>query len=193
MVYPSQTMPLSGPDWVARFPSSDKVDDLSEPFRANIRLFLAALKAAHAKVVISATFRPPERAYLMHHSFRIARKGDDPAKIKALPGVDIQWVHETPLGAPDPVASKAAAEQMVQAYDVAFQPAFPSRHSDGEAIDMDIKWLKTLIIQTSDGSTTSIVSSPKNGAGNTELHKVGLSYGVKKFVRDKPHWSSDGT
>ena len=185
-------MSVSGPDWVAKFPPSTKVEDLVEPFRANVQRFLAALKAAGASVEIADTLRRPERGFLMHYSFRIARSGDDPAQIPPMAGLDIQWLHKTLTGAPDPANSKAAAEQMVVGYDIAFEPSLTSRHFVGKAIDMSIRWLNTLVIQTAAGVTTAITSSPKDGAVNPDLHKVGLSYGVIKLVSDRPHWSVDG-
>ena len=63
----------SGPAWVARFPGSASPDDCIEPFRSSLKAFLAALAAAGAQVDIAATFRPSERAYLMHWSWKIAK------------------------------------------------------------------------------------------------------------------------
>ena len=97
-----------------------------------------------------------ERGYLMHYSFRIARGGDDPANVPPMPGVDIQWLHKTRIGIPDLPASKTAAEQMVVAFDIAFEPSLTSRHIEGKAIDMRITWLNTLLIRTAAGVTTAI-------------------------------------
>src|SRR5713226_1497882 len=105
-------MPLSGIEWISKFPGSKSTDDLVEPFRAHAKNFIAALQAAHASVTVDDTFRPPERAYLMHYAFEIARKNLDPGAVPPKAGVDIQWVHTKTKGQPDLVASKAAAEQM---------------------------------------------------------------------------------
>ena len=175
-------MPISGPDWVRQFPQSNSVDDLADSFRDNVNRFLSALSDAGATVSIAATLRPPERAYLMHYSFLIARGGADPSAVPAMPGVDIQWNHDE---------AKAAAEAMVQAYDIVFRPALASRHTQGLAIDMDIAWQGALTIEYLHGATATIASLPRNG-GNSALQAVGNSYGVKKLATDPPHWSSDG-
>ena len=175
-------MPISGPDWVSQFPQSKSVDDLAEPFRDNVNRFLSALSDAGAAVSIAATLRPPERAYLMHYSFLIARGGADPSGVPAMPGVDIQWAHDE---------AKSAAEAMVRGYDIVFQPVLASRHTQGLAIDMDITWQGSLTIADAQGVTTTIASLPRSG-GNGALQAVGNSYGVKKLATDPPHWSSDG-
>src|SRR6516165_9395294 len=121
-------MPLSGPEWVVKFPTSRSVDDLTEPFRGKVRDFLTALKNAAATVTIADTLRRPERAYLMHFSFAVARENADPASVPAKAAVDIQWVHPTAR------ASRDAAETMVQGYGIVFKPALNSRHTEGNAI-----------------------------------------------------------
>jgi hypothetical protein len=175
-------MPISGPDWVSQFPQSKSVDDLAELFRENVNRFLSALSDSGASVSIAATLRPPERAYLMHYSFLIARAGADPGGVPAMPGVDIQWAHEE---------AKSAAEAMVPGYDIVFQPALNSRHAQGLAVDMDIAWQGSLTIADAQGVDTTIASLPRNGR-NGDLQAVGSSYGVKKLATDPPHWSSDG-
>jgi hypothetical protein len=184
-------VPLSGPSWVPLFPTSKKLTDLVAPFRDNATKFVGGLTAAGASVSIGDTLRPPQRAYLMHFSFAIARESLDPRTVPAMAGVDIQWVHKTPQGQPDLAASKSPAEQMVVGYGIVFKPALTSRHTEGKAIDMTISWQGDLKIANADGTTTTITSLPKNG-GNTDLHNVGSTYGVIKLVNDPPHWSSDG-
>jgi hypothetical protein len=185
-------MALSGASWVSQFPTGSSLDDLTEPFETNAKSFVSALRAASASVTINDTLRPPERAYLMHYSFAIAREGLDPATVPAMAGVDIQWVHTNTAGAADLAASKAAAGQMVQGYGIVFKPALGSRHTEGKAVDMDISWQGNLVIAKVDGSSQTISSSPRTGAGNSDLHAVGASYGVIKLLSDPPHWSSDG-
>jgi D-alanyl-D-alanine dipeptidase len=185
-------MPFSGPQWAKQFPTTSSTDALVEPFRGSVNRFLGALRAAGATVDIHDTLRPPERAYLMHYSFRIARQALDPSTVPAMAGVDIQWVHTDGQGAPDLPASKAAAEQMVGAYGIVFRPALTSRHTEGRAIDMTISWQGDLTIATAVGGQTTITTEPRTGAGNAALHGVGAAYGVCKLVTDAPHWSSDG-
>lgn len=185
-------MPLSGPIWVSQFSTSRSLEDLTEPFQTNAKRFISALKDAQATLTISDTLRPPQRAYLMHFSFVIAREGFDPASVPPMDGVDIQWVHLDSSGNVDPMASKNAAVQMVTGYGIVFKPVLNSRHTEGRALDMDISWQNDLVIAKADGSMQTISSDPKTGAGNTDLHQVGLSYGVQKLLSDHPHWSADG-
>lgn len=188
----SQGSELSGRSWVNRFSGSRSIDALTGSFRENIKMFLGALQAARATIIIADTLRPPERAYLMHFSFRIARESLDPAKVPSMPEVGIQWVHRDKNGLPDVVASRDAAEQMVQAFHIVYQPALKSRHTQGLAIDMNITWQGDLKIAAADMNQVVISSTPRDGAGNTTLHEIGASYGVIKLLKDAPHWSSDG-
>lgn len=184
-------MALSGKSWVAQFPTSRDVEDLVDPFRANLKAFLSALAKASATVVINATYRPAERAFLMHYAFRIAREGLSPAKVPAHANINIEWVHRYASGKINYTASRAAAEEMVQAYGIAFKPALTSQHTARKAIDMTISWTGTLAIADSSGKVVSISSSPASG-GNSELHAVGRTYNVVKLVSDPPHWSENG-
>jgi hypothetical protein len=128
----------------------------------------------------------------MHYSFRIAREGLDPATVPAVAGVNIQWVHTNAAGAADGAASRNAAEQMVQAYGIVFRPALGSRHTEGNAIDMDISWQGDLTISNAGGNTITITTTPRTGAANAALQGVGASYSVRKLASDPPHWSTDG-
>ena len=91
----------------------------------------------------------------MHFSFAIARNGVDPTTVPPLAGVDIQWVHPASPGVSSTQASKAAAEQMVPAYGIAFKPALGFRHTEGKAIDMSIAFNGNLVIIKADGSRAS--------------------------------------
>jgi D-alanyl-D-alanine dipeptidase len=184
-------MPLSGPTWVSQFPNSKSPDSLVEPFRTDVKGFLTALKNAGATVSIADTLRPPERAYLMHFAFSIARENLDPAAVPAKAGVDIQWVHPATPSVTSAKASQDAAEKMVQAYGIAFKPALGSRHTEGRAIDMSIAWIGDLVIAKADGTSITVTSAPRSG-DNSSLQHVGASYGVIKLVSDPPHWSNDG-
>ncbi len=181
------TPELSGAQWVARFPGSKSTDTLAPPFRTGVENFIAAMETASAVVTISATLRPPERAYLMHWSWMIAREGADPKDATPMAGVDILWDH----GNDD--ASKQAAEDMVQGYAIVKEPALSSRHTQGLAIDMTISWNGDLVITDQTGASTTIDSTPRSGM-NSDLIAVGATYGVIKatFAGDPPHWSNDG-
>lgn len=182
---------VSGADWVKQFPPSREVEDLASPFRENMKAFLGALTDAGATVSIATTFRPPERAYLMHYAYRIARERLDPRQVPARQGVDIEWVHRKANGEVDLIASRNAAEDMVDAYGIVYRPALNSQHTRGEAIDMTISWRGTLSIVDASGKIVAIKGTPRNGK-NALLHAVGETYGVKKLNSDPPHWSSDG-
>lgn len=186
----------SGAAWVAQFPTSNETTTLAEPFRNGTERFIAALRSAGAAVNISATLRPPERAYLMHWSWRIVH-GTAPAEVPARPGVEIDWQHRDSAGVPDPTAALAGAQAMVNGYGIAslgVPPALNSRHIQGNAIDMTITWVGTLNLANASGELVTIATQPRTGM-NAQLAAVGVTYGVYKFVggaADRPHWSADG-
>ena len=194
---PSPAREPSGRAWVARFPTSASVADCAQPFRDNHTAFLAALGAAGASVNIAATLRPRQRAYLMHWCWSIVKQKTDPRTIAPLDGVAIAWAHLDAQGNFDPIASVAAAEDMVEAYGMQglnVAPALQSNHISGTAVDMAISWNGSLTINKRDGSAVAIASLPRSGM-NPDLKTVGTSYGVIKFVggaSDMPHWSADG-
>jgi hypothetical protein len=181
----------SGIVWVERFPTGKSTDTLADGFRQKCEAFLAALGNAGATVSISATLRPPERAYLMHWSFVINTGEVDPEDVPPHAGVDIEWVHRKPNGSPDLAASRAAAAAMVHGYDIAHRPSLTSLHIFGKAIDMSIDWNATLKIKQKNGTQKTIGSLPRTGL-NHELWAVGGTYGVIKLPEDEPHWSSSG-
>jgi len=188
---------LSGAAWCAQYPTSTSTADLISPFRENVDSFLAALRAAGASVSIAATLRPPNRAYLMHWSWKIVKANADPQSIPAREGVNIKWDHTNADGTYNSQASIAAAQAMVNTYGIRnlrVAPSLNSRHIDGNAIDMSISWADTLTITDASGVAVQITTEPRTGM-NTDLHTVGAGYGVTKFsggAADKPHWSNDG-
>lgn len=182
---------LSGPSWVAKFPTSTSTSDLVEPFRDDVNSFLAALSEAGASVRITATYRPPQRAYLMHYAYEIAKKGLNPASVPARDDVAICWVHTNADGSANVAASKKAALQMVKAYGIVHEPALTSNHTKGLAIDMNISWSGKLRIANANGKVITISTSPRSGMNRT-LWKVGATYGVFKLASDRPHWSYNG-
>jgi hypothetical protein len=109
------------------YPTSRSLTDLAEPFQSSVRKFLAALTARGCSFTISATYRPAERAALMHYAWRIAKEGLLPSQAPAQIGdVQIDW-------------TVAGAEEMAAAYQLAVEPNLHSRHIDRLAIDMTIK------------------------------------------------------
>jgi hypothetical protein len=181
---------LSGIQWVSRFPGSSATSTLAPSFRLAVESFIGAMLAAGMRVLLSSTYRPPARSYLMHWCWKI-RHGADPATAPSMPGVDIEWVH------PMPSSSLIAATQMVAAYGMNLlgtAPALRSLHNLGHAVDMDISWGGTVTVSDAAGRHVTITTAPRTGM-NGELRKVGASYGVVKFVggaSDKAHWSLNG-
>jgi len=186
-------MALSGPEWAKKYPGSSDPDDCVDAFRESLNAFVRALHAGKAKVAISATLRPPQRAYLMHHAYKIANGTEDPREVPKMAVLLIDWVHRNATGEPDLPASRAAAKQMVEAFGITAEPALVSRHTQGRAVDMDISWQGTLTISPRGGDPIAIESTPRNG-DNKDLQQIGASYGVIKatFTGDRPHWSDDG-
>lgn len=187
----------SGASWVAEFPTSTSLDDLSAPFSTQAASFIAALSAAGATAVVSATLRPPNRAFLMHWAWKIVNSNTHPRTVPEREGVDIQWDHEDSNGVYSSTQSVAAAQAMVNGYgmkSLKVVPSLTSRHIEGKAIDMSISWAGSLSIVSADGSTVTVSTEPRTGM-NPRLQAVGASYGVIKFIggaKDKPHWSTDG-
>src|SRR5207237_1040409 len=131
-----------------------------------------ALRLAGANVQINATYRPPERAYLMHYAYQIGHLGMDPRMVPPMAGVAIAWLHRTVNGAPDLAASRQAAGAMVAGYGIAFPPALVSRHTQRRGIDMDIGWNGDLTLANARGQAVTIDTEPRTGM-NPRLHAVG--------------------
>jgi hypothetical protein len=174
-------MPLSGPSWVTQYPTGRTTASLVQPFRGNVQRFITALETAGATVRITATKRPPERAWLMQTAWDVARGAVRPEQVPKRSGIDIQWVHTTQA------ASIEAARAMVAAYGLVYRPSLTSRHIQGRAIDMSIDWDRELEVVDGCGLPVRL-----RVGDLTTLYKLGASYGVMKLVSDPPHWSDDG-
>lgn len=189
----SVTPELSGPVWCNRFPGSRETSALTPDFRDKCNAFISAIEAAGGVKQISATYRPRERAYLMHWAHKIVKNGFDPSLVPPMAGVNIKWDH------PTHEASVQAARLMSTGFGIGglaanTAPSLNTLHMSREAIDMSISWTGTLNIANQDGTITAITTTPRTGM-NLQLKAVGLTYGVKKFVNDnadKPHWSATG-
>ena len=164
----------------------------------------APVANAHPRVQINATFRPAQRAYMMHYSWLINRNQIAPADVpryqpigSQTDQVDIDWVHRDPKGKPDLAASRRAALQMVNGFGIAnlrVAPALNSNHVNKRAIDMDISWRGNMEIADADGNTVLINTLPHDGT-NRRLIEVGATYSVhhlRNVNADRPHWSHDG-
>ena len=160
---------LSGAQWVHRFPGSRSTDDLVDPFRASVTGFIAALQQAGIVVRVSATYRPRERAYLMHYCVKIANGTKTPADVGACDGVDIEWDHG------DLTASRAAARAMASGYQIVFPAAFPTRHSDRVAIDMTLSSFVGTVVIDARGRGISIKKGVRPVSGRRDIwrHQAG--------------------
>lgn len=170
---------LSGAQWVSRFPGSTAITDLAPSFQTSVNSFLAAINAAGGSTTISATYRPPERAYLMHYSSKLSKREISAASIPAMTGVNIEWVH------PTEAESVTAATAMASGYGIAYLPALISNHTRRTAIDMTIRNMVGKTITDANGTDVSI-------SRLSDLNAVGATFGVIKLASDPPHWSDDG-
>lgn len=169
----------SGVAWCSRFPGSRDVEDLADPFRTNAKNFIAAMQAAGVTVRPQATYRPKQRAYLMHYCAKIADGRLTPAQVPVCEGVHIDWDHG------DQNRSKLAAQAMQAGYGIVYPPAYPTRHSDRTAIDMSLANYLNRSVTDAQGRVVVITKE-------SDLHSVGKTYGVLKLIADRPHWSLDG-
>lgn len=180
---------LSGAAWwqanQAKYPNSDQLTALASPFKERAAAFVDALKTAGAKVTVSATLRNRTRAHLMHYSWRVSRGEVAPRDVPAVAGLAIRWDHG------DLAKSKKGAKEMADLFGIAFQPSLTSLHIEGRAVDMTINWTGTIEVKDKTGKKRPI-GAPRTGEANTELHKIGATYGVIKLLSDPPHWSDNG-
>ena len=176
----------SGAQWCARFAPSQSLDDLLPDFADQVHAFISQMTKAGASVSIADTYRPPERAYLMHWCCMVGASGQDPRAVPPMPGVGIDWAHGGDTG-----AARQAAQAMMAGYQIQFPAALTSRHTQRRAVDMTIGWNGTLSIGDFNGQSHAIASGPRDGS-NPQLIAVGASFGVIKLVTDPPHWSDDG-
>jgi hypothetical protein len=150
-----------------------------------VERFITAIERVGGHVVLTATRRPRERAYLMHYSWLVSR-GLNPASVPAYDGIPvaIDWV----------AGGKVGAQEMVDGYALRYQPSLTSRHIEGQAIDATFSWDGSLLVMNGAGVRVVLVSTANGGSehANTRLHDVGRSYGVVKLISDPPHWSTDG-
>lgn len=169
----------SGAQWVAKFPGTASLDDLEPDFKASATKFIGAIKAAGGTVSIAATYRPRERAYLMHYSSKISTGKITADQVPAMDSVNIDWVHSSAD------ESKKAATAMVKGYGIVFPPALISRHTERAAVDMTIGGMVGKKIKDASDKDVDIKKL-------SDLPAVGATYGVHKLVSDPPHWSDDG-
>lgn len=185
---------FAGPIWVPLYPGSDKIADCADPFKTNVAKFVLSLKNGGADVRITATYRPPERAYLMHYACWVAGFTDKngvfqqmkPEDVPVMPGVDIDWSCGGNRGNQAPVMAQA----MVRGYGIVYPAALNSRHTQGRAVDMHIAVPAGATIVDA-RATPFIISGGADGT-DSRIVSIGATYGVVKLASDPPHWSDDG-
>ena len=125
---------------------------------------------------ITSTYRPKERSYLMHYSWKIAKGRTNPKNVPGFEGggVNIEWWHG------DQDTSIKAAKEMIDGYKIRGGAALKSRHNSGRAIDLVLRWRVDLNIKNSSGKPVLITSRPRTHR-NKELWKVAESYEVIHF------------
>ena len=179
---------LSGPHWasVKDYEGSNSLDTLKQPFQANVSRFIDTLRANRARVNISATYRPPERAWLMHWAWFIGKgkiKYSQIGSIKNPYGIDIVWDHG------DEKLTRKAALAMVQAFHMKHAAVLQSRHTERRAIDMTITRLPEVLLIDKQQYPIGTAAADSNEM----LWFVGDKlFSVIKLPSDPPHWSDDG-
>lgn len=192
---------LSGPQWCNRFapagPSEESMlAELDDNFETYTRNFITALRTASpansssttATVSVRSTYRPAEREYLMYYAWEIANEGLPAHAVPRLwplpiPADSIAWSHRASSTGDDvPSASKAAAQSMVDCYDMVARASKPrmnssetellvdanwalapaSNHSRRLAIDMRVSWTGTLSIFYPENPENPLVAKTPN-------------------------------
>lgn len=180
---------LSGRNWFnaneSKYPNSKKIGDLESSFQADVTAFKKAMEDAGVTVEIGSTLRDTKRAAIMHYAWVVGYKEMKPADVPTIAGVDINYDH----GAEELSVGKAL--EMVRCFNIVHKPSLTSNHTRGTAIDWTLSWSGDLTIKNKAGEDVEITSTPKTGQ-NSDLHDIGDGYGVKKLLKDPPHWSYNG-
>ncbi|HKG99913.1 MAG TPA: hypothetical protein VKB08_04205, partial [Bradyrhizobium sp.] len=180
---------FSGAEWWRanehQYSNSAQISDLAPAFATAVGSFIRAMEAGGATVLVAATLRNRLRAYLMHYSWRVARRDIAPVDVPFERDVPIIWDHG------NEAASRKAAQEMVDLFGIVYRPSLTSNHIVGRAVDMKITWAEPFLLTDARGKEV-MIDRPRRDAANTSLHKVGASYGVRKLLTDAPHWSFNG-
>ena len=182
----------SGAGWVDRFPIGEELRDLDSNFVNDVREFIKMLEEGGANVEVLSTCTPPERAYLMHWAWRIAKEGFDPRNVPYMDGVDIRWWQD------DVTASREAAWEMVHGYEIAdlkAPPPLTSAYTEGQAIALQIRWRGELTIHRDKPDEQTITDAPwdaTNPAVIALAESCGLEYLLTVEDSDEVHWVMEG-
>ena len=184
----------AGPVWPPRFPGSQSLDDLVDPFKTSAKNFVASLTGGKIEHVITATYRPLQRAYLMHWCCAIAGYRDkvsgaftqiSPDKVPPMKGVDIDWTCGGDLG-----AARSAAIKMRTDYGIVFPAALESNHTKRLAMDLHVLIREGQSMNDAEGK--AYVFKRDGNALDPNLVAIGKTFGCLKLLSDLPHWSVDG-
>lgn len=189
----------SGVEWVKKFPNDNSIEALRDPFKSNLKVFLAALKEAGVSVHINAVYRPPQRSYLMYYANFIAAGGNPNTvpsfksykEAKNAEDVNIDWTCGGNIR-----LARANAQKMKNAYGIGGNPVgkpYRSNHNKRQAIDMKLfpQWGIGKTVKNASGQPVVIKSK-------RDIIEVGKTYKVfhwditPKKRRDNPHWSATG-
>ncbi|HEV8545577.1 MAG TPA: hypothetical protein VGQ64_04755 [Candidatus Limnocylindrales bacterium] len=200
---------LSGPHWKAIADArwggaTPNIAELESGFGTDLQRFIDMLAANKIVVKLQSGLRPPQRAYLFHYCVKIWKGKIAPKDVPAMDGVDIIWDHG------NDAASRKAAEELADKFELVGVAALKSNHSAGTAIDMTMDFSgnttntleyeldgKTVkrTIKVDDEALTGQKNRGKSisGIGKRELSKGGADFGVKRAVdNDIVHWSRSG-
>ena len=190
---PAANCQRSGAEWVEIADASgwsNRTDfaALDPSWGPRAEAFVAGLCAAGAEVRVTAGLRHPTRALLMHYAWGVAHGQYLPAQANEVcrgRGIHIEWDHGTVA------ASRAAAQALVEAFDLVHQAAITSNHIRGLAIDMEISNLPASIVMN--GKTYTTERGASGEAAARSVAPIGRALGVIWFGSgDVVHWSHDG-
>lgn len=201
-----------GPRWTTRYPNPGTEREMlaalraahpSSDFADRLERLMDQLRAAGADVQLNSTVRRRERGYLMWGAYVLAHARDE-AELDRLVDllerrrrewgldVDVRWRH--PLG---PRATRAAAREMAEAYDVVYATeagARESSHYGGRAVDFTAVGLpRTLELVAPDGTRARFDLSDPDETRDLSLTPrlvewVEEGFGMGKLRADYPHW-----
>ena len=183
----------SGADWMAiadanGWINSVELSALDATWGPRAEAFVNGLRAAGAQVHVEAGLRHPNRAFLMHYAWGVARGKYTPAQANTAcrgRGIDIEWDHGNTAD------SRAAAQALVDAFGFVRQASITSNHIRGLAIDILISELPDSI--TMNGRTYNTRQGASGADAAASVAPIGKDMGVIWFgARDYVHWSHNG-
>jgi hypothetical protein len=202
-----------GPDWTARYRNPADREEMLAALRAErpdatfadrIDDLLTQLEAQGAEVYLASTTRYRERGYLMWGAFHLSRAKDQAELESRLAVVDArnaEWGLDVPIdwdGAGDWQATRDAARQMADTYDVVYateKGARSSNHYGAKAADLiAIDLPRRLTLTAPDGATRSFLLTADDESRDLSLTPrlidwLEAHWGMRKLRSDYPHWT----